>query len=78
VFENKMDSWIEMQNRTGAPGRSTRGEVAHQAKWPPVVFQVLSAREGEGAPLSFYGSRGGMEVVSGCFLKECQHSAGLS
>lgn len=52
--------------RAGMPGRGTRGEVAHQAKWLPVVFQVLSVGEGEAASLSLCLSRGGMEAVSVC------------
>lgn len=50
------------------PGSSTRGEVAHQAKWLPVVFQVPSVKEGEAASLCCCLSRGGVqaECVGGC------------
>lgn len=47
--------------RAGTPGKGTRGEVAHQAKWLPVVFQVLSVGEGEVASGGWTGGWGGVE-----------------
>lgn len=50
---------------THRQGRGTRAEVAHWAKWLPVVIQVPCVREGDAASLSFWCIRGAMKGGEG-------------